>query len=144
MLRLNFEPLLFQSDREISAIRQETEPMETDGDDSEQVNSVCALVRRFAHEVLSRQKQYRDDLLIACLQCLISLPAECIDYDFIDYLPAIQLALRIGLSYLPLAEQTITSLERWSQSLSLNLPTFYDEILPYLDDFLRLSHDHGN
>ena len=64
--------------------------METDIDENEQVTSVCALVRRFAHEVLSRQKQYRDDLLIACLQFLISLPSECIDYDFADYVPAIQ------------------------------------------------------
>lgn len=51
--------------------------------------------------------------------------------------------MSIGLTYLPLAEQTISSLERWSQSTALNLPTFYDQILPYLDDFLRLSHDQG-
>jgi hypothetical protein len=54
------------------------------------------------------------------------------------------LALSIGLTYLPLAEQTINSLERWSQSTALNLPNFYDQILPYLDDFLRLSHDQGD
>ena len=53
------------------------------------------------------------------------------------------MALSIGLTYLPLAEQTIDSLERWSRSTSLNLPNFYDQILPYLDDFLRLSHDQG-
>lgn len=64
--------------------------METDVNGPEQVNVVCALVRRFAHEVLARQKQYRDDLLISCLQFVISLPAECIDYDFADYLSAIQ------------------------------------------------------
>lgn len=64
--------------------------METDITENEQVGSVCALVRRFAHEVLSRQKQYRDDLLISCLQLVISLPSECIDYDFVDYVPAIQ------------------------------------------------------
>lgn len=51
--------------------------------------------------------------------------------------------MSIGLTYLPLAEQTISSLERWSQLTALNLPTFYDQILPYLDDFLRLSHDQG-
>jgi hypothetical protein len=53
------------------------------------------------------------------------------------------LALSIGLTYLPLAEQTINSLERWSQSTLLNLSNFYDQILPYLDDFLRLSSDQG-
>ena len=54
-----------------------------------------------------------------------------------------QLALSIGLAYLPLAEQTISSLERWSRSKTLNLANFYDQILPYLDDFLRLSYDQG-
>ena len=71
--------------------------METDLPENEQVVSVCALVRRFAHEVLSRQKQYRDDLLVSCLQFIISLPAECIDYDFADYVPAIQVSGRLSL-----------------------------------------------
>jgi len=66
------------------------EMMEIDINENEQVTSVCALVRRFAHEVISRQKQYRDDLLVACLQFIISLPSECIDYDFEDYVPTIQ------------------------------------------------------
>lgn len=133
------------TDRTISSTtRSAVDNMEIDLNENEQVSSVCLLIRRFAHEVLSRQKQYRDDLLISCLQLIISLPAECIDYDFADYLPAIQLALNIGLTYLPLAEQTINSLERWSQSTALNLPNYYDQILPYLDDFLRLSHDQND
>ncbi len=69
--------------------------METDINENEQVISVSALVRRFAHEVLSRQKQYRDDLLVACLQFIISLPSECIDYDFADYVPAIQVKYNV-------------------------------------------------
>lgn len=52
--------------------------------------------------------------------------------------------MSIGLTYLPLAEQTINSLERWSQSTRLNLSNFYDQILPYLDDFLRLSSEQGD
>ncbi|CAF0848203.1 unnamed protein product, partial [Adineta ricciae] len=139
-LKLNY----FKSDRAIPTTRGGIEMMETDMIENEQVTSVNTLARRFAHEVLSRQKQYRDDLLISCLQFIISLPSECIDYDFADYVPAIQLALNIGLTYLPLAEQTINSLERWSQSTSLNLPNFYNQILPHLDDFLRLSHDQGD
>ena len=134
--------------------------MDIDTKENDQIGAVCELVRRFAHEILARQKQYRDDLLISCLQLIISLPSECIDYDFADYVPAIQverrsiefvpsrtsvqLALSLGLTYLPLAEQTIHSLERWSRSSSINLSNFYDQILPCLDDFLRLSHEQGN
>ncbi|CAF4915020.1 unnamed protein product, partial [Rotaria sp. Silwood1] len=137
----------FKSNRSVettTTTRAGIEMMEIDINENEQITAVCSLVRRFAHEVLSRQKQYRDDLLVSCLQFIISLPSECIDYDFADYVPAIQLALSIGLTYLPLAEQTINSLERWSKSISLNLPNFYNQILPYLDDFLRLSYDQGD
>lgn len=47
----------------IPTTRGGIEMMETDINENEQVTSDCTLVRRFAHEVLSRQKQYRDDLL---------------------------------------------------------------------------------
>lgn len=67
--------------------------MEIEIQENEQVTAVCALMRRFAHEILSRQKQYQDDLLVSCLQLIISLPAECIDYDFADYVPAIQVRI---------------------------------------------------
>ncbi|CAF4972994.1 unnamed protein product, partial [Rotaria socialis] len=46
----------------------EIEMMEIDINENEQIQAACGLVRRFAHEVLSRQKQYRDDLLVSCLQ----------------------------------------------------------------------------
>lgn len=70
--------------------------METNFDENQQIQAVCGLVRRFAHEVLSRQKQYQDDLLVSCLQFIISLPSECIDYDFADYVPAIQVRKRLN------------------------------------------------
>lgn len=85
-LRLDY----FKAARSIGADRSDVEAMDTDVQENKQIIAVCALVRRFAHEVLARQKQYRDDLLISCLQFIISLPAECIDYDFADYVPAVQ------------------------------------------------------
>jgi hypothetical protein len=48
--------------------------METDINENEQVAAVCELIRQVTYEVLSRQKQYRGDLLILCLQFIISLP----------------------------------------------------------------------
>ena len=64
--------------------------MEIEIQENEQVTAVCALIRRFAHEILAREKQYQDDLLVSCLQLILSLPAECIADDFADYVPAIQ------------------------------------------------------
>ncbi|CAF4793432.1 unnamed protein product, partial [Rotaria magnacalcarata] len=51
----------------------EIEMMEIDinENENEQIQAACGLVRRFAHEVLSRQKQYCDDLLVSCLQLII-------------------------------------------------------------------------
>ncbi|CAF2123872.1 unnamed protein product [Rotaria magnacalcarata] len=101
----------FKSTRSEGATTEDgIEKMDIDINETGQVVAVCVLVRRFAHEVLSRQKQYRDDLLVSCLQFIMSLPSECI-----DYVPAIQLALNLGLTYLPLSEPTINSLERWSR-----------------------------
>ena len=68
----------------------ESNTMAIESSEIDQTTAVCSLIRRFAHEILSRQKQYRDDLLISCLQLIIALPAECIDYDFSDYVSAIQ------------------------------------------------------
>ena len=118
--------------------------MEIHSEQHEQISAVSTLIRRFSHEVLARQKQFQDDLLVSCLQLIIALPAECFDDDFVEFLPAIQLALTIGLTYLPLAEQTVTSFDRWSRSSTLKFEQFYDEILPFLDDFLRLSSDQLN
>ncbi|CAF2734960.1 unnamed protein product [Rotaria sp. Silwood2] len=53
--------------------------------------AVCGLIRCFAHEVLSRQKSYQNDLLISYLQFIISLRSECIDYSFANYILSIQL-----------------------------------------------------
>ncbi len=69
----------------MSTTCSDIEMMETDINENEQVAAVCELIRQVTYEVLSRQKQYRGDLLILCLQFIISLPWECI-----DYVPAIQ------------------------------------------------------
>ncbi|CAF5222481.1 unnamed protein product, partial [Rotaria magnacalcarata] len=59
----------FKSTRSEGATTEDgIEKMDIDINETEQVVAVCVLVRRFAHEVLSRQKQYRDDLLVSCLQ----------------------------------------------------------------------------
>jgi hypothetical protein len=68
----------------VSTTRNDIEIMETTIIENEKVTTACAFVRRFAYEVFSQQKQYRDNLLISCLQFIISLPSECIDYDFAD------------------------------------------------------------
>ncbi|KAL4240201.1 hypothetical protein ACF0H5_000995 [Mactra antiquata] len=99
------------------------------------------LLKKFLKEVLVRLKQYRDDLLASCLTFILSLPQEIIIDQMLDIVPAIQVTLTIGLSYLPLALIAMDALEFWSSSLPKHvmLP-FYDDILPYLDNYLKTTN----
>ncbi|CAF1265723.1 unnamed protein product [Rotaria sordida] len=63
------------------------ETMENDTNENEQITAICA------HEILSRQKQYCNDLLVSYLQFIKSLTSECIDYDFANYVQVIQIKI---------------------------------------------------
>ena len=41
-------------------------------------------------QVLVRMKQYKDDLLVSCLQLLLSLPNELVKPEFPNLVPALQ------------------------------------------------------
>ena len=53
---------------------------------------------------------------------------------------SVQVAFRLGLSYLPLAMTGIEALEQWSRDLesSVMMP-HYKHVLPYLNDYLKSS-----
>ena len=42
-------------------------------------------------------KQYKDELLGACLQLVLSAPKELVDVDLL--LPSLQMAFKLGLAY---------------------------------------------
>ncbi|XP_052262779.1 DNA-dependent protein kinase catalytic subunit-like isoform X1 [Dreissena polymorpha] len=96
------------------------------------------LVKKFSAEVLVRMKQYRDELLAACLIFILSLPKEVILDQMSEVVGAIQVTLKIGLSYLPLASVAMDALEVWSKSLPFKvMEKHYVSILPCLDNFLK-------
>lgn len=98
------------------------------------------LMKKFTKEVLVQMKQYKDDLLASCLILVLSLPAELIANQLKDLVPAAQLALSLGVSYLPLAIIGMDALEYWSKILPTEvLQPIYPDILPYLDSYLRSS-----
>lgn len=41
-------------------------------------------------KVLVRMKQYKDDLLVSCLQLLLSLPNELVEPEFANLVPALK------------------------------------------------------
>ncbi|XP_055874578.1 DNA-dependent protein kinase catalytic subunit-like [Biomphalaria glabrata] len=102
------------------------------------------LIKKFTKEVLVRMKQYRDELLAACLSLTLALPEEIIQDQMANIVPAIQTTFIMGLSYLPLANIGLDALQYWSDNLPASLiEPYYAEILPYLDAYLR-TDDKGS
>ncbi|KAK6170524.1 hypothetical protein SNE40_018898 [Patella caerulea] len=129
----------FQSVAPISPSKSHVAMETEDSNENEKQKAVCyLLVKKFSKEVLVRMKQYQDDLLAACLTFVLSLPKEIITEQMIEVVPAVQVALSLGLSYLPLAGIAIDALEYWCHNLPHHIiHPHYSAILPYLDNYIK-------
>ncbi|XP_058420517.1 DNA-dependent protein kinase catalytic subunit isoform X2 [Diceros bicornis minor] len=102
--------------------------------------SCFALFAKFGKEVSVKMKQYKDELLASCLTFILSLPHDIIELDVRAYVPALQLAFKLGLSYTPLAEVGLNALEEWSVYICRHIiQPYYKDILPSLDGYLKTS-----
>ncbi|XP_070248944.1 DNA-dependent protein kinase catalytic subunit [Myotis yumanensis] len=102
--------------------------------------SCFALFAKFGKEVSVKMKQYKDELLASCLTFILSLPHDIIELDVRAYVPALQMAFKLGLSYPPLAEAGLRALEEWSAHISKQvIQPYYKDILPSLDGYLKTS-----
>ncbi|XP_036089192.1 DNA-dependent protein kinase catalytic subunit [Rousettus aegyptiacus] len=102
--------------------------------------SCFALFAKFGKEVSVKMKQYKDELLASCLIFILSLPHDIIELDVRAYVPALQMAFKLGLSYTPLAEVGLNALEEWSVYISKQvIQPYYKDILPSLDGYLKTS-----
>ncbi|KAK2178223.1 hypothetical protein NP493_553g02004 [Ridgeia piscesae] len=96
------------------------------------------LFTKFSKEVLTRLRQYKEDLLASCLYLILSLPHEVVVAEVEAVMPALRTALRLGHSYLPLAGAALHALETWAHALPPHvLQPFYPSLLPCLDIFLK-------
>ncbi|KAM7075469.1 DNA-dependent protein kinase catalytic subunit isoform 1-T1 [Molossus nigricans] len=102
--------------------------------------SCFALFAKFGKEVSVKMKQYKDELLASCLNFILSLPHDIIELDVRAYIPALQMAFKLGLSYTPLAEVGLSALEEWSAYINKQvIQPYYKDILPSLDGYLKTS-----
>ncbi|XP_047579540.1 DNA-dependent protein kinase catalytic subunit isoform X2 [Lutra lutra] len=102
--------------------------------------SCFALLAKFGKEVSVKMKQYKDELLASCLTFILSLPHDIIELDIRAYVPALQMAFKLGLSYTPLAEVALNALEDWSLYICKHvIQPHYTDILPSLDGYLKTS-----
>ncbi|KAK2858626.1 hypothetical protein Q5P01_003246 [Channa striata] len=108
---------------------------------SDSVKSACfALFSKFGKEVCVRMKQYKDELLASCLTFILSLHHNIVALDIKAYCPALEAALKLGLSHVPLANAALDALEDWSSQISLEImQPCYTTILPLLDGYLKAT-----
>ncbi|KAM4606662.1 DNA-dependent protein kinase catalytic subunit [Polymixia lowei] len=105
------------------------------------VRSACfALFSKFGKEVCVRMKQYKDELLASCLTFILSLHHNIVALDIKAYCPALEAALKLGLSHVPLANAALDALEAWSSHIPLEtMQPCYKNILPLLDGYLKTT-----
>ncbi|XP_012711305.2 DNA-dependent protein kinase catalytic subunit [Fundulus heteroclitus] len=105
------------------------------------VRRACfALFSKFGKEVCVRMKQYKDELLASCLTFVLSLHHSIVALDMKAYCPALETALRLGLSHAPLANAALDALEDWSSHLPPEtMQPCYADILPLLDGYLKTT-----
>ncbi|KAM4719019.1 DNA-dependent protein kinase catalytic subunit isoform 2-T2 [Anableps anableps] len=107
----------------------------------DKIRSACfALFSKFGKEVCVRMKQYKDELLASCLTFVLSLHHNIVALDMKAYCPALEMALRLGLSHVPLANAALDALEDWSSHLPPDtMQPCYADILPLLDGYLKTT-----
>uniref|UniRef100_A0A2K6EWI3 DNA-dependent protein kinase catalytic subunit n=1 Tax=Propithecus coquereli TaxID=379532 RepID=A0A2K6EWI3_PROCO len=99
-----------------------------------------ALFAKFGKEVAVKMKQYKDELLASCVTFVLSLPHDIVELDVRAYVPALQMAFKLGLSYAPLAEVGLNALEEWTVYIHKRvIQPYYKDILPCLDGYLKTS-----
>ncbi|KAK7881228.1 hypothetical protein WMY93_029637 [Mugilogobius chulae] len=90
--------------------------------------------------VCVKMKQYKDELLASCLTFVLSLHHNIIALDIKAYSPALEAALKLGLSHVPLANTALDALEDWSNYIPLEtMQPCYTTILPLLDGYLKTT-----
>ncbi|XP_075968746.1 DNA-dependent protein kinase catalytic subunit [Anarhichas minor] len=116
-------------------------PRSSTSPQSDTVKSACfALFSKFGKEVCVRMKQYKDELLASCLTFVLSLHHNIIALDIKAYCPALEAALKLGLSHVPLANVALDALEDWSSHIPLEtMQNCYTSILPLLDGYLKTN-----
>ncbi|XP_042616499.1 DNA-dependent protein kinase catalytic subunit-like isoform X2 [Cyprinus carpio] len=118
-------------------LRQESKSV---GGGSTMENACFSLLAKFGKEVCLRINQYKDELLAACLMFILSLHPDMVALDIKAYIPALQAALRLGLSHAPLATAALDALESWSSLIpAAIMQPHYTDILPHLDGYLKTS-----
>ncbi|KAI8352478.1 hypothetical protein EDC96DRAFT_546617 [Choanephora cucurbitarum] len=97
------------------------------------------IVREYLREVWHRLQQFTDELLASCLHLLLSYPVEFFDVN--ELITPLEKALRLGISYHPLAAVAMDSLDKLlDPDLNFNIDSkFLSHILPCINEYLLVG-----
>lgn len=123
----------------------------TDADDTssyQHSNGASAIVglreeyALFLHRVCKQLRFYKDELLVASAEFVLSAPLSLISVDTV--VPALLSTLDIGKSHLPAAEIGVSALERWLKVCPVQLDAALPDVIPLLAPYLSRSDDDGS
>ncbi|KAJ3157367.1 hypothetical protein HDU89_002781 [Geranomyces variabilis] len=119
---------------ETKGMREPTEDEFTDEATAAQ-RSAYLLFATFIKNLAVQSHALKDDMMAACLRVLLVSPADLLSVR--DVINPICMAIRLGLSFPPLANAAIQALERWIVEFphAVLLPA-YRQALPLLLDYL--------
>ncbi|KAG0293742.1 hypothetical protein BGZ96_002384 [Linnemannia gamsii] len=110
--------------------------------ESVEVQRAAALFQKYIREVLARLEQYKDELLASCLHLVLSSPSALTDSKSI--IAPIQLALKLGLGYFPLASIGLDAVERWIEIVDREQNLWFAQVLPCLNEYLLVQLPTGD
>lgn len=104
----------------------------------------------FVQRASTRMTQFKDELLVAAVQSVTSVPLTLLTDCIAALVEPMRLGLKLGVSYTPIAEHAIGVLERWLEH-SGTLPEAsraivhgaLEAVLPALNGYLYVSAQEG-
>lgn len=93
----------------------------------------------FARKVCAQLRYYRDELLVASAEFVLSTPLSLLSVG--EMVPALIATLTIGKSYLTAADIGVSALERWQKICPDALDASLPEVIPLLSPYLNRSDE---
>lgn len=104
----------------------------------------------FVRRASTRMTQFKDELLVAAVQSVTSVPLAVLQNCISALVEPMRLGLKLGVSYTPLAEHAIGTLECWlehsgtlPEALKAVVHDALEDVLPALNGYLYVSAEEG-
>lgn len=102
-------------------------------------DSTVVALTAVGSRALSALKQHRDnDLRVACLQLILSLPAAAVQHNLSSLEPALRVAVDLGLSHLPMIGVLLEALDTWVEEMDEDTGENAWSVSPRIDLFCAL------